>query len=67
MVTGVEAFAYISSRIWWAMPVALILYFPLVRPLLNPLYRLLAANRYRISGTCQLRPPEEENPYSVDL
>jgi predicted DCC family thiol-disulfide oxidoreductase YuxK len=48
---GPAAIRYLSlrlRRLWWALPV---LYFPGSMLLWRPLYRWIAKNRYRLSGT----------------
>lgn len=48
---GAEAIRYLSRRLrrlWWLMPV---MYFPGSMILWKPLYRWIAKNRYRLSGT----------------
>jgi len=48
---GPEAIRYLTlklRRLWWAMP---LLYFPGSMFLWRPLYRWVARNRYRLSGT----------------
>jgi len=48
---GPEAIRYLTlrlRRLWWAMP---LLYFPGSMFLWQPLYRWIARNRYRLSGT----------------
>jgi predicted DCC family thiol-disulfide oxidoreductase YuxK len=48
---GPEAIRFLARRVrrfWWALP---LLYFPGSRWVLRPLYRWVARNRYRLSGT----------------
>ena len=48
---GASAIRYLTfrlRRLWWAMP---LLYFPGSMFLWRPLYRWIARNRYRLSGT----------------
>ena len=48
---GAEAIRYLTRRLrrlWWAMPV---MYFPGSMFVWRPLYRWIAKNRYRLSGT----------------
>jgi len=48
---GPEAIRYLTlrlRRLWWAMP---LLFFPGSMVLWRPLYRWVARNRYRLSGT----------------
>ncbi|MBI3505175.1 MAG: DUF393 domain-containing protein [Proteobacteria bacterium] len=58
VLAGVDAFAFIASRIWWARPLALAARLPGVLPLLRRVYAWVAQNRYCLSGACSLQRPK---------
>jgi predicted DCC family thiol-disulfide oxidoreductase YuxK len=49
-------------RIWWAYPLYLISVAPVSRLVFDWGYRTFAANRYRISGACRLKPAPDGEP-----
>jgi predicted DCC family thiol-disulfide oxidoreductase YuxK len=54
LLHGVDAFARIASRVWWAAPLAPLAAVPGLRFLLRRLYAWIAAHRYGISRACGL-------------
>lgn len=51
---GVDALLYISRRVWWMLPLWVISFVPGATWLLRAVYRRIAQNRYRMSGTCRI-------------
>ena len=51
---GANAVVEIARRIWWAWPLWALSRAPGVMPLLHPMYRWVARNRYCLSGACQV-------------
>lgn len=54
LITGAEAYRVIMRRIWWTRPLAWLAGIWPIRPLFDATYRLMAANRYRLSSACRL-------------
>jgi len=54
LLGGVDAILHVARTIWWARPLCGIARLPGIKPLLVRVYRLIAANRYRISTTCRI-------------
>lgn len=52
---GADAVVYLSRRIWWLWPLWAVSRVPGAMPLLHRGYRWFAANRYCISGKCEVR------------
>lgn len=61
MLGGIEALAYISRFVWWALPFHLAMKETFFRSLMGELYGLLARHRYRISQACGLKPFSPHN------
>lgn len=51
---GADAVVFLSSCVWWAMPLFLLAKLPGARPFLHRLYREIAARRSCDHGACQL-------------
>src|SRR5690348_9890094 len=51
---GADALIYICRRIWWAWPLWALARIPGAMPLFRAVYRLVAQNRYRVSGACSM-------------
>lgn len=52
---GAEAFLQIVRKIWWAWPLYAISFLPGIRPLLDALYRQIAAGRNCFTGQCNVQ------------
>lgn len=50
LLGGVDAYIYLSWRVWWAMPLAVLASLPGLYYLTRKLYAWIAANRFRICG-----------------
>lgn len=57
VLVGAEVYRFVCRRIWWAWPIYLFSVGPVGRDLFDWGYRTFAANRYRVSRACRLRPP----------
>jgi predicted DCC family thiol-disulfide oxidoreductase YuxK len=64
LISGADAYLYVTRRIWWAWPFYAIFSLPGFNRLIHIGYRWLARNRYCISSSCQLqtRRGETEKP-----
>ena len=52
---GADAVVEIARRIWWTWPLWLFSRLPGARPFLHAVYRVIAANRHCLGGTCTMR------------
>ena len=55
-IGGADVYRHVMRRIWWAYPLYLFSVAPLSRRTFDWGYRTFAANRYRISRACRLKP-----------
>jgi predicted DCC family thiol-disulfide oxidoreductase YuxK len=55
-IMGAEVYRHVMRRIWWAYPLYLFAIAPLSRRVFDWGYRTFAANRYRLSSACHLKP-----------
>jgi len=55
-ISGADVYRYVMRRIWWAYPLYLFSVAPLSRQAFDWGFGTFAANHYRISGACGLRP-----------
>ena len=63
VIGGAEAAVYLARRIWWARPLYAVSRIPGAMRPLGALYRLIARNRYCLSGRCPGRPsPQTGKP-----
>jgi len=51
---GADAIVYVARRIWWAWPLWAVSLVPGMMRVLRFVYRIVAKNRYRISGACRI-------------
>ena len=51
---GVDIFARVTGRIWWLVPVSLLLRVPFLKPVYNKAYNYFANRRQRFSKACGL-------------
>ena len=51
---GADVYRYVMRRIWWAMPLSLLMSAPGLRWVVDQSYRRFADNRYLISRTCHM-------------
>ena len=58
LVRGADAYRWVLRRRWWGLPLWLIAAVPPTRWLFDLAYRLLAANRQRVSAVCRLTPKQ---------
>ncbi len=51
---GVDAWVYLAGKVWWMYPFYGIGRIRILKPLLNRVYRMIAAKRYCVGGTCKI-------------
>lgn len=56
LVRGANAYRWVLRRLWWGLPLWLIVVIPPGRWLFDGGYRLFARHRYRVSHMCGLSP-----------
>ena len=54
LLGGADALIYLSRKIWWAYGLFLLAQIPGMKMILRRLYRLIAKNRYCLSGQCSI-------------
>jgi predicted DCC family thiol-disulfide oxidoreductase YuxK len=54
---GADAAVALAREIRWLLPISVLGRFPRVMPLLRCFYRIVAANRYRITRACRYPAP----------
>ena len=52
---GIDVFQQVSSKVWWLVPLALLLRVPVLKSVLSRLYCAVAARRKTISRVCGLQ------------
>lgn len=51
---GIEFFRYLSGKVWWLIPISLLLRTAFLRPVFEKIYEMIAKHRKTISKVCRL-------------